>query len=806
MIHRFFLCFTLCFPIFFGVLAIPLTGQTTITGKIIDQLTQEPLAFANIVYDIEQKKGVTADIQGNFTLISAQPVSLLRVSYLGYEAWTGAPVYDRPMTIVLTPAPLELEEVVIYGDKNPTRKLIQKVIDNRKNNDPLRLPAFSYSSYNKITYDLFVSGERTDTTLNRIEQMAGKNGLLIMESSTRRKFLFPDKDEEVITGTKVSGFKNPLFASLATDIQPFSFYNEIIPILDRSFVNPIASGSLSRYDYHVTDTLYGQDDTVYVVAFTPQKGKKFDALTGSLYINTYKYAVQNVIARPADPGLIDVVIEQLYSRVEEEFWFPEQLNFELIIRNYPQKDVGMKAGGKSFIRDVSLNTDLEKKDFGLENVKMEKNAGKRDSAFWENARVDSLTPREVRTYAFADSLGEKAHFDEIMNQAEKLSRGRLGWKFLEIDINKLYVFNEYEGNRPGLGLYTGNGLSSRFSVGGYFGYGFRDKEWKYGGNLTLNILPQRDLSLYAAISHDVLEPGQSGLDGEYGLTSLRSFLASRMDIADRKTVELRFRGFRYSQFTLGGTTANRTPGYEYTFIRDSGPEWKDNFAVSELYLRFRYAYQEQVVESFGQKVSLGSNYPVFSAFFIKGLTPAAGGQLSYYKAEAEVSHTFKTKSLGDTRILIRGGMAEGGDGVPAPFLFFGPGAKNTNPSVYLEDYFQTMGLYEFLSDRYVNVFIRQDLGSLLFQTPKFKPRILLVQGAGWGTLRNPSQHQGFDFKTMEKGFFESGIMVNQLLRINYLNIAYLGLGGGVFYRYGQNRLPEFQQNLAAKVSLTFSTR
>ncbi|MEZ4772826.1 MAG: DUF5686 family protein [Bacteroidia bacterium] len=782
-----------------------LSAQTEIRGRVVDSLSHEPLAFANILFDVEHKLGVTADIQGNFLIRTSQPVSQLRISYLGYKTKITAPVFDGLMEIPLMPSTLQLQEVLILGDKNPTEKLIRRVIENKKNNNPERLPSFSYKSYNKINYDLFTFGTgKQDTSLAKLDRLADKMGLLIMESVTERKFIFPDKDEEVITATKVSGFKNPLFASLATDIQPFSFYQEIIPILDRSFVNPIADGSLNRYDFSIQDTIYGEEDTVYIVAFSPQKGKKFDALTGHLYINTYQYAVQNVIARPAEPGLMDIVIEQLYSRIDGKKWFPEQLNFELIIRNYPQKNVGMKASGQSYIRDIQLNPSIDKKDFGLENVRMEKNAGQKDLRYWTGQRIDSLTERENRTYTFMDSIGQKNNFDGILNQAEKLSRGRLGWKFLEVDINKLFVFNEYEGNRPGLGLYTGKGLSEWFSIGGYFGYGFRDKAWKYGADLTLNFFPRHDVQIYTAWWHDVMEPGQSRLDTERGLTNVRSFMTSRMDRTDWKQAELSFRGFRYGKISLGGVAYSRSPGYDYFFMRDNGTEWSGDYQVAEAFLRFRYAYKERIVESFGQKISMGSKYPVFSAIVVQGLDEIAGGEIPYSKVEAGISHSFKTKKWGDTHIQVRGGLANGE--IPAPLLFHGPGSKSKSVWVYLDNYFQTMGLYEFLSDRYAHVFIRQDFGSLLFQTQKFKPRISLVQGIGYGNLANPAQHQGFEFKTMEKGYYESGLLVNQIFRINYLNIAYLGFGGGVFYRYGAYQLPDMKQNLALKVSLTFSTR
>ena len=59
--------------------------------------------------------------------------------------------------------------------------------------------------------------------------------------------------------------------------------------------------------------------------------------------------------------------------------------------------------------------------------------------------------------------------------------------FLDIEIDKLYLYNKYEGSRVGLGLSTNDKLSKYFSVGGFFAYGFDDEESKYGGNLEINL-------------------------------------------------------------------------------------------------------------------------------------------------------------------------------------------------------------------------------------------------------------------------------------------------------------------------------
>lgn len=782
-------------------------SQSGISGQVVDSFSGEPLAFANIVFDEEQKLGVTADLHGYFSIPSKAGISRIRISYIGYRTrWIDVSTQSGNLVVQMSPSGVQLDEILILGDRNPTESLMRKVIANRKKNDPERSRSFTYKSYNKINFELIPSGgpkNPRDSSYIRLLENARKTGLLIMESVSERKFIYPDRDEETILATKVSGLKNPLFAALATDFQPFSFYREIISILDMNYINPIADGSLNRYEYVVQDTLYQGFDTVYTVVFRPQKGKNFDALKGILYINTEHYAIQNVIARPADPGLMDIEIEQKYVYADREQWFPSELNFELILENYPQKGVGLRAKGESYLREVNLNPEISAGDFSIENVRMADSAGMKETGYWEEVRQDSLSLKEENTYQLIDSLGEKFKFDQLMKQAEKLTDSRLGLKQFDLMLDKLYVFNEYEGHRPGLGLRTNETLSKRFSVGGYGGYGFRDQTWKYGADLTVKLYRPRDVELSLTYVNDVSEPGQSVFEGARGFTNVRSYLTSRMDKAEIRQATLKFRGFRYSQFQITGQNNMLDPRYDYRFLTGNGEFLEGPFITSELTLSMRYAFRERIVESFGKRIPVESKFPVIELSYTEGIPNILGAELAYRKVEGQVSDEFVTKRFGTTRFLIRGGIAEGN--LPATLLYHGSGGLNGDVFLYVENYFQTMNPYEFLSDRYAQVFIYQDFGSLLFKAPKFKPQISLAHAMGIGLLAQPAVHGGIEFRTMEKGFFESGLIVRQILRFNYLNIAYLGLGGGIFYRYGAYQHEDLKQNLAAKIVLSFST-
>jgi len=57
---------------------------------------------------------------------------------------------------------------------------------------------------------------------------------------------------------------------------------------------------------------------------------------------------------------------------------------------------------------------------------------------------------------------------------------------------------------------------------------------------------------------------------------------------------------------------------------------------------------------------------------------------------------------------------------------------------------------------------------------------------------------------MEKGFYEAGLMVKNIIRARYRKLMYIGVGFAGFYRYGQLAYTDALDNAAFKFSLLFS--
>ncbi len=108
--------------------------------------------------------------------------------------------------------------------------------------------------------------------------------------------------------------------------------------------------------------------------------------------------------------------------------------------------------GKSYIKDINLNPDIRKRDFGAIEVDVDPDAGYRDEDYWLKYRIDSLTNKELNTYDFMDSIGKEIHMDRMIKTMEGLMTGKLRWGHVDLDLHRFLGYNANEGFTLGLGL------------------------------------------------------------------------------------------------------------------------------------------------------------------------------------------------------------------------------------------------------------------------------------------------------------------------------------------------------------------
>ena len=782
-------------------------SQNTVKGKVIDEETREPLAFVNIVFN-NGHYGTVSNIDGEFEIQSPEKILNLSFSYVGYEPLNLA-YSDFTNVIKLKSTTFDLKEFIVVAGENPAHRIIDLAIGNRKLNNPEKLESFSYTSYDRmvITSDvdsllIHKDSLNRDTASARAREFFEKQDLFLMETVTDRKFMKPDRDYNKVIAQRVSGFKDPIFTFLAAQIQSTSFYDPLIHIADKHYVNPISPGSTSKYFFNIEDTVYTKrKDTAFIISFRPKRNTNFEGLEGVISVNSHKWAVQNVKAEPAKKsGFFTIRIQQLYELFEDEYWFPVQLNTDVIFNpemvqaSDDSTSLGIKAVGKSYIKNVVLNPELVKREFKNIAIEIDPKANKRDSVYWNKYRNDSLSAKDRETYRFMDSIGEAEHFDRIVKTAQIVMSGKIPVGVVDLDANQFLNYSDYEGLHIGLGLHTNQRLSKVFNVGGILGYGTKDKTLKYKAELNFTIDKLRELETGFSIYSDLQESGGTHYFDDQNklleLSNFRKMLLKQMNLTDGTSAYIRFRALRDFRFNIEfrnySKKANR--GIEFDL-------WIDEFSFAEAHLGFRWAYKEKFYKRDKSKISLGSKFPTVWFNYTQGFDDVFDGNFAFKRYDLKIEKSFRFKYLGKSSFRLAAGYIDGD--VPHCNLFNGNGSYRSF-TIYAPYSFATMRMNEFLSSKYIAFYYQHNFGKLLINSEKFAPEIAIATHVAFGSLNHPENPLNTSYKTLEKGYYESGVLINKLID---LKIYQLGIGA--FYRYGPYSFDKVGDNFAFKLSLTF---
>jgi len=789
-----------------------LFAQHQIKGKVIDSNTKEPLAFVNIVVN-DERVGTTTDIDGNFNFNSPNTIQTLTLSYVGYKPQKINVTSKQNILIKMQQTTFALEEFKVFPGVNPAERIIKEVIKNRKINNPEKSLNFKYESYNKMYFSMLIdslavtnkeNSEQDSSSINTMKWLED-HYFFMMESVTERKYKQPDKSYEKVIASKVSGLKNPSFALIATELQSFTFYNPTLKLLENSYLNPISENSISKYLFLIEDTTFNGSDTVFVLSFKPRKGKNFDALKGLLYINTDGYALQNVIAEPfAEDEMISIKIQQRYKKISGS-WFPVQLNSDIIMDPYKGGEIKTIGVNKTYIKNIEINPEISTKEFSNVVTEIDDDATKKDNAFWDNHRENPLSQKEISSYHSIDSISKVHHFDKKFKLLEGLSTGKINWGIIDFDLNRFLEYTKYEGQRVGVGLHTSKNLSKWFSIGGYGAYAFGDKTEKYGGDINFLINQRNDIEFNISHQKDLAEPGVVDFIGyktpAFSTASNRKYFnLERMNNIEKIEARLQFRTLRYLKVNLftNQETVEVTNDYYYKKRIDATTILNDQYYIfNEIGVEFRYAFKEKILKSTNGKYPITSKYPILYSKIEKGIK-TFNGEYEYTRFTLRAEKKFFIKNFGHPKFYLETGYIHGR--VPQHKLNSSLGTFNVdnNINISTENAFETMLPYEFFSSEYVHFHFRHSFGSLLFKVKKFEPEFVITTSVGFGALSYEGAHGGETFNTMEKGYYESGIVINHILKWSYLSF-----GAGCFYRYGPYQFNETKDNLTVKLSLGF---
>ncbi len=811
-----------------------LNGQNRIDGIVVDEKNKERLAFVNIVVNENGTLGTTTDIDGKFTIKSKEKIENLTFSYVGYEKKKiNIEEGEKNISVQLKQSNIYLSEIVIDGSNNPANRIIDSVFKHIGSNNPKNLDSYYYKIYDNMVFTIDTISPFIDESMRK---KLRNNDILATETVSEQYFKKPNKSKKNILANKFSGMKNPMFVYLLENIQSVGFYDDLISIDEKKYVNPISKESKNKYIFVLESAFKDENnDSIFTISFRPYRNTNFSAMTGTMTVNSDNWAIQNIKAKPAKKdGMLNIEIQQLYEKVDGKYWFPKQLN--TIISTFDSNNItydtirndndstayiyislggdvsstiGIVGIGKSYITDIEINKDIDKKIFDNADYSIEKKAAKADELLI-HYRYDTLSSERLEaTYNFIDSIfqEENIDFDKITTTMTSFLSNEIPIKFINLNLNDIIDYNVGNGWMFGLGLKTNEKMSNVISIGTFGNYWLGAKEFNYGGNINLSILPSKDMKLKLQAAHKFERLGN------YGFEEKKSFLDPS----------------NYKHFYIKATSLNNIVSAEYsTYLNkhfkglvrfetgdktvfDSQQPITNNqqtYRLSIIDFRLRIAFGERFIRSAQGLRSGGNANPVIWLSYQKNLKDVFGSPYNFDKIEFVFKGKKEFKYLGETSVAVQAGYIHGFAPVTELFNIEGSGADKFD--IYSPESFNSMRPDEFFCDRFAALYFSHNFKNLLFNFKKFHPEIIVVTNIAWGSLRETDTgdtsrewgnftYKNQNFKDLSKGYYESGLIVDNIIRMLYVK-----LGLGIFYRYGPYSYDNVWDNFVFKMNMNFS--
>lgn len=381
-----------------------------------------------------------------------------------------------------------------------------------------------------------------------------------------------------------------------------------------------------------------------------------------------------------------------------------------------------------------------------------------------------------------------------------LATGYLKTKYFNFDLKYLIKYNQYESLRTGAGGTTNDNFSETYKIKGYTVYGFKDHRFKYSLSGGFRIEPKRNTWVYLSYTDDLEETGSSNFLTDKRLFQLFEPRLLNIDLFHKhitKAINIEHQIFNKVVAETEFAIRNINPTYAYVYNIPNGPEFSD-YKVSTVKVSAQWNPFSTIEYVNNSIKEIKTGYPMFTFQYTKGIKNVFKSDLSFSRFDFRAIQRFTYNNNDQTEIIIVGGITRGD--VPLQYLYHAYPNNVTKETIFRRftvagiNSFETMYFNEFFSDRFVTFQLKHRFDPFEI-TPWLKPQLVLITRLAYGNMKNRDRHQNISFNTLNKGYTESAVELNQLI---------YGFGLSLAYRYGAYHLPKFDDNISFKFTFNIS--
>jgi hypothetical protein len=715
--------------------------------------------------------------------------------------------------------------------REATENLVNSIIQLQSKNQ-IKTPDFSYTFYEKSIVS--ANPDSISASIDTVFKNKRKTKFIIDSSSYKFKKIITKqhvyqtekvakisiekgKKKETIIGLKMAGLKQPVYELLGQEFMPFDLSKKQLKILQFTFQNPFSSDGALKYKFEITDTLIKPNGNEIVLQFELKKSLKKNKLKGVAIVDLKTNAITKITF--LINSIINVKAETIFGSFNtEKSWFPVSQNI-LITKGKGKQNIDFLGETIQFDNlpntskkydysndlFVKIHRDYSNYNFTqLQNrqryqIQIDKSAIKTNTAFFNTISNDTLDERSQNTYQTLDSLVTATKIEKKIYFGKKLINGQIPFGWFDFRARDIFKYNSYEGFRLGLGIATNDRFSPYYKLFGYGAYGTRDGVFKSQLGSAFRISKNSDSWISGSFTDDVIEFADLTLIADskkFKLYDPRPFNLSTF--YNHQSYELTFESKFISKiettFKLSRSRIN--PLFDYEFIAPNKSYKVYNLTLATLSLE--WSPNSKFLQAPQEILEVEKGFPKIILQVSHAIPNVLSENIEFTKIDARVYQEKKYLSGQKTTFLLQGGISLGN--APLSHLY-SVAPNNLDREAILrritfanKTSFETMYFNEFFSDRY-SLFQMKHYFNKFQISNSIKPILILGTKVAFGGFSNPENHQGIAFKTMEKGFFESGFELQNIFK---------GFGLATYYRYGPYQLSTFDQNIAIKLSFTLN--
>lgn len=286
----------------------------TLSGRVLDDETGEPLPFAS-VYVAGTKSGAAANAEGYYEVKLAPGDNQVVFQYLGYQPLTKRVRGTTELDVRLQAEALKLDEVeILSGGEDRSYSVIRRAIAKAD---------YHRNQVDSFTSEVYIKGTGKVTEVGGlINMLAGKEGREEIDEMLNKSFTTESISE--VSYVRPNTFRERVLQSYSIgeegfDANQYFFTNFYQPEVNGA-VSPLHPRAFAYYKYELLGVSVEDDELVHKIRVIP-RSKGEDVFTGTLYVVDGDWAIHGLDLTTQKFGF-KIRIKQNYAEVQTRVWMP----------------------------------------------------------------------------------------------------------------------------------------------------------------------------------------------------------------------------------------------------------------------------------------------------------------------------------------------------------------------------------------------------------------------------------------------------------------------------------------------------